>query len=53
MLAISVLELISLGFAKSVILGIGKMKSILEILLMGGVAMGVGYGMGVLFATDQ
>lgn len=48
-LIIGGIELFSLGFAKAVLLGLNKFKSGFETLLLGGVAVAVGYGIGLAF----
>ena len=44
--ALAVIELLSLGLIKSQLLGLNKAKAAGEILLMGAVATAVGFGIG-------
>lgn len=48
-LIIGGVELFSLGFAKAVLVGSNKFKSGIEALVLGGLAVAVGYGMGLAF----
>jgi VIT1/CCC1 family predicted Fe2+/Mn2+ transporter len=52
-MGIASIELLSLGLAKAMILGISKSKAISEILLMGVVATAVGFSIGLLFPASS
>ena len=45
-IALAVIELLSLGLIKSQLLGLNKVRAAGEILLMGAVATAVGFGIG-------
>ena len=45
-IALTVIELLSLGLIKSQLLGLNKVRAAGEILLMGAVATAVGFGIG-------
>ena len=48
-LSLGCIELFSLGFAKALLIGLNKLKAGLETLILGGIAVAVGYGIGVAF----
>jgi hypothetical protein len=48
-MALAVIELLSLGLIKSQLLGLNKVKAITEILFMDALATAVGYGIGNIF----
>lgn len=51
-IALAIVELMSLGFVKAQLLGLNKMRATSEILLMGAVATAVGFGIGLLFPAE-
>jgi VIT1/CCC1 family predicted Fe2+/Mn2+ transporter len=51
-IALAVIELLSLGLIKSQLLGLKKERAAGEILLMGAVATAVGFGIGLLFPAE-
>ena len=52
-LVIGAIELFSLGYAKAVLIGLNRFKSGMEKLLLGGLAVLVGYGMGLAFPVGD
>ncbi len=51
-IALAVVELLSLGLVKSQLLGLNRVKAAGEILLMGTVATVIGFGIGLLFPEN-
>ncbi len=51
-IALAVVELLSLGFVKSQLLGLIRVKAAGKILLMGTVATVIGFGIGLLFPEN-
>lgn len=52
-LIIGAVELFSLGFAKAVLIGLKKIKAGLETLLLGSLAVAMGYLMGMAFDVSE
>lgn len=51
-IALAIVELMSLGFIKAQLLGLKKMRATSEILFMGAIATAVGFGIGLLFPAE-